>query len=153
MERPTLRTIPRLYYLMTPAFILLDYAAGVNVRTAALDGMPLQKNLYYGFCVLCGVIVFVAPRASAVVAIFESIIIVLITMLSMLRPIIEALEQVANLEGDWRAAETIGFEGGTNVLMATMIAVIAFRSALAAVAAVSDKAARGEDHAASRRGN
>jgi len=145
MTRATLRTIPQLYYLMTPAFILLDYAAGVNVRTAALDGMPLQKNLYYGFCAVCGIIVFVAPRASAVVAIFESIIILLITMLSMMRPIMENLARVADLEGDWKAAETMGFEGGTNVLIAMTIAFIAFRSGLAAVAAVSDKAGRGED--------
>ncbi len=61
-------TIPRSYYLLTPAFILLDYAVGVNVRAAALDAMPLYKNLYYGFCILCGVVVFVWPLASAVVA-------------------------------------------------------------------------------------
>jgi len=48
-------SIPSLYYYITPLFVLLDYGWGISVRVAVLDSMPLYKNLYYGFCILCGV--------------------------------------------------------------------------------------------------
>jgi hypothetical protein len=130
--------IPRYYYLMTPVFILLDYAVGVNIRVAALDAMPLYKNLYYGFCIVCGIVVFVWPLTSAVVALLESAIIILITIWSLFRPIIESLEQVAELSGDWKAVEVLQFEGTTNLLMAATIAVLAFRMNAAALAGRSD---------------
>ena len=63
-------SIASLYYYATPVFILLDYFGGVNVRVAVLDAMPLYKNLYYGFCILCGVGVYALPRLTPVVALF-----------------------------------------------------------------------------------
>ncbi len=132
------RTIPRFYYLMTPAFILLDYLLGVNIRAAALDAFPLYKNVYYGFCILCGIVVFVLPQASAIVALVESVIIIFITMLSVLQPLLENLEQAAELTGDWKAAEAFHFEGTMNLLMAATITVIAFRTSLADLAKRSD---------------
>ena len=121
------RAIPRFYYLLTPAFILLDYAVGVNIRAAALDAMPLYKNLYYGFCILCGAVVFVWPLASAVVALVESSIIILITALSVLLPLLEMVNHAADLSGDWGLIDAFDFERVTNLLMAGMIAVLAFR--------------------------
>ena len=64
----------RLYFYITPLFILLDYVLGVNVRVSALDSWPVYKNLYYGFCILCGVCMYFVPRYSAIVTLFESII-------------------------------------------------------------------------------
>ncbi len=55
-------TIPRIYYYLTPAFISLDYFGVANIRVAVLDSMPVYKNLYYGFCVACGIVVFFLPR-------------------------------------------------------------------------------------------
>ena len=138
------RAIPRLYYAMTPAFIVLDYAFSINVRTAVLDGMPLWKNLYYGFCILCGVIIFVVPRASAIVAISESVIIIFLSILGVFLPILEAVEHVADLEGDWGAAESFGLEGATNLIMAGTIAFVAFRLNVASIAQSSEPARRGE---------
>ena len=65
-------SIPRLYYLVTPAFILLDYFGGINVRVAVLDDMPVYKNLYYGFCVLCGVAVYFRARSRILVSVVET---------------------------------------------------------------------------------
>jgi hypothetical protein len=143
MQKPTRYAIPRCYYLLTPAFILLDYGAGVNVRTAVLDAWPVYKNLYYGFCVLCGIIVFIMPRVSAVVAICESVIIILLTILGLFLPVLEAIERVATLEGDWGAAESFGFEGATNLIMAGTIAFLAFRLNVASIAQSSNSADRG----------
>ena len=93
--------IPRYYYLLTPAFILLDYVVGINIRVAALDAMPGCKNLYYGFCVLCGVVVFVLPAASAVVAFVESTTLLFLTVPAVFRPLAANIEQFAELEADW----------------------------------------------------
>jgi hypothetical protein len=134
MERPVRYVIPRAYYLMTPAFILLDYGAGVSVRAAVLDAMPVYKNLYYGFCVLCGVIVFAVPRASAVVAIVESSIMVFMTAVRVLLPVLVAVGHVDDLSGDWKMAESIGFQGVTNLMMSGTIAVIAFHLNLRSIA-------------------
>jgi hypothetical protein len=80
----------------------------------------------------------VLPQASAIVALVESVIIIFITMLSVLQPLLENLEQAAELTGDWKAAEAFHFEGTMNLLMATTITVIAFRTSLADLAKRSD---------------
>ena len=64
----------RWYFYITPLFILLDYILGLNVRVSALDSMPGYKNLYYGFCILCGVLMYIIPRFSALIAFIESLI-------------------------------------------------------------------------------
>ena len=138
------RAIPRLYYAMTPAFIVLDYAFSINVRTAVLDAWPVYKNLYYGFCILCGIIIFVVPRASALVAISESVIIIVMTILGVFQRVLHAIEQVADLEGDWGAAESFGLEGATNLIMAGTIAFVAFRLNVASIAQSSEPQRRGE---------
>src|SRR4030042_621506 len=117
-------SLPRLYYLVTPGFILLDYFAGLNVRVAVLDDMPLYKNLYYGLCLLCGVAVYLLPRYSAIVALVESPINFLITILGLFLPYIRSLEHVADLSGDWKAAETFSIEGCTNLILAGAIAAL-----------------------------
>jgi len=122
-----------LYYLITPAFILLDYVVGINIRVAALDAMPGCKNLYYGFCVLCGVLVLVLPQASAVVAFAESTILLFLTVPAVFRPLAANLERFADLDADWQAAQAFQLEGALNLLMAAAIAVLAFRMSLAAL--------------------
>jgi hypothetical protein len=135
-------TIPRLYYLLTPAFILLDYAGGVSVRAAALDAMPSYKSLYYTFCILCAVVVFAWPCTSPVVALVESLIIIVITIMSVLLPVFESFRQVADLSGDWDLIEVFDMEKVTNLLMAGMIAVLAFRMNVATLAGLGDSKGR-----------
>jgi len=134
MTRRVGHGIPRFYYLVTPAFILLDYLAGINIRVAALDAMPVYKNLYYGFCVLCGVLVLVLPAASPVVAFVESTILIFLTVPGVFRPLVENIERFGDLDADWRMAETLSLEGTLNLLMAAAIAVLAFHMSLSALA-------------------
>ena len=112
---------------------MLDYLGGVNVRVAVLDESPLHKNLYYGLCIVCGVIVFVWPRITPVVALCESTVNRLMTILSMFLPYLRSLEQVADLSGDWKAAGTFSVEGITNILLAGAIAAIAFKQSADAI--------------------
>ncbi|MBN2182789.1 MAG: hypothetical protein JW715_12835 [Sedimentisphaerales bacterium] len=89
--------IPRLYYIITPVFILLDYFWGINVRVAILDSEPLYKGLYYGFCVLCGVFVFVIPQSARVVILFESSIIFVMTVIGLFIPYARAIAQMDDI--------------------------------------------------------
>ncbi len=89
--------IPRLYYIITPLFILLDYFWGINIRVAILDSEPLYKGLYYGFCVLCGVVVFVVPQCARVVTLFESSIIFVMTVIGLFIPYARAISQMDDI--------------------------------------------------------
>ena len=47
MSTEAANTVPKLYYYITPLFILLDYVWGISIRAAVLDSMPLYKNLRF----------------------------------------------------------------------------------------------------------
>ena len=118
-------SIPTWYYLMTPAFVVLDYAAGINIRIAALDTKPVYKALYYGFCVACGLVVFLRPRASIVVAIVESSVIILITAASLLLPML--VVTVRDIGSDWSLVEAFDLKVAVNLVIAGTIAILALR--------------------------
>jgi len=123
--------VPRFYYYATPAFILLDYFGGINVRVAILDSTPLYKNLYYGFCIVCGVGVFALPRLTPVVALFESSINFLMTVLSIYLPYIRFVTQMDDiLDADMSAV--VGFDVPciVNLVLAGGMAAIGFRGSV-----------------------
>ena len=123
--------IPRFYYYLTPAFILLDYVGVANIRVAVLDSMPLYKKLYYGFCVLCGVIVFVRPAFSSVVGLFESSVNVLMTVLVLYMPYIRFISETDDiLTADMPEVAGVAAPQMLNLLMACGIAVISFRGCI-----------------------
>jgi len=127
-------SISSLYYYITPAFILLDYVGGINVRVAVLDGMPLYKNLYYGFCILCGAVVYLLPWLSAAVALFESIIIIIMTVLGFFLPYVRFLNSADDiLNTDLRAFGEFGAANATNFIIAMAIGVISFRASIRAL--------------------
>jgi len=127
-------SIPGLYYYITPLFVLLDYGWGISVRVTVLDSMPLYKNLYYGFCVLCGVGVYALPRLTPVVALFESSINFLMTVLAVFLPYIRFVTQT----DDFLTADlptVAGFDAPhiANILLAGAIAVLGFHGSLRAM--------------------
>lgn len=128
MEKLKGHSIPTWYYLLTPAFIVMDYAVGVNVRVAALDATPRFKILYYGICVVCGLAAFFRPRVSMVVAIFESSIIILLSLRSLLLPMMQVLIGASDLRGDWSLVEAFDLKMALNVVIAGTIGILAFRS-------------------------
>ena len=136
-------SIPRLYYLVTPAFILLDYFGGISVRVAVLDGMPVYKNLYYGFCVLCGAAVYFLPEYAAVVALFESPVNLLITILGLVLPYFEKLKQFDDiLSTSWTPVPDLSTQYVTNLLLAAGISAFAFLHANRALSARFEAATR-----------
>ncbi len=105
-------SIARWYFYITPLFILVDYFWGVSVRVSALDSWPVYKNVYYGFCVLCGVSMYVVPQYTAVVALFESIINFTMIMLCLFVPYVQNILFVDDiLDADFK---TMG--GSLNIL-------------------------------------
>ena len=132
MNDSTRYSIPRLYYFVTPAFILLDYVWRINVRVAVLDEMPLYKSLYYGLCILCGVIVFFRPGFSAVVALAESSVILLLTLVGVFWPYV----QIATLPEEEFDAALAGFtiQRVVNLFLAGFIALVGIYTSKDAVA-------------------
>jgi hypothetical protein len=136
-------SIPRLYYLVTPAFILLDYFGGISVRVAVLDGMPVYKSLYYGFCILCGVAVYFLPESSAIVALFESPVNLLITILGLVLPYVDRIQRaddILNMDGSLVPEFSLPYV--TNLLLAAGISTFAFLQANKALSDRFEAAAR-----------
>lgn len=131
MSIDTRHSIARLYYYVTPLFVLLDYLAGVNVRVAVLDSMPLHKNLYYGFCVVCAVSMYAAPRYTAVVALFESAINFMMTIVSLFLPYARYVTYTDNvLDADLGIASVFTIPRTVNLILAGAIAILVFKGSL-----------------------
>jgi len=123
--------IPKLYYAVTPVFILLDYVWHINVRVAILDSKPLYKGLYYGFCVLCGIAVYVVPRCSSVVALAESIIIFVMTVLGVFIEYTQAILQMDDiLNTDIQTVSIVGPPDVINLVLAGGMALLTFKKSL-----------------------
>ena len=128
--------IPRWYYYATPLFILLDYLAGINVRVSALDSMSLYKYAYYGFCILCAFCIYISPKYSPVVALFESGINFVMIIFLLFLPyaiLISNTEDVLNQ--DWSFPQMFTAQRIVNLAFAGFVAVFAFRASINRVAA------------------
>ena len=125
-------SIARLYFYITPVFILADYFWGVSVRVSALDSWPVYKNVYYGFCVLCGVSMYVVPRYTAVVALFESIINFTMIMLALFMPYVQNILFVDDiLDADFKTmGGTLNILPIVNLLIVGSCAVFTFHRSI-----------------------
>ena len=125
-------SISRWYFYITPLFILLDYVLGVNVRVSALESMPLYKNLYYGFCILCGVCMYIVPRYSAVVTLFESIINFGMIVFSIFMPYIQNMMYAEDiLNADFKAMEeAINAQSIVNLVIVGSFVVLTFQKSI-----------------------
>ena len=123
--------IPKLYYAITPAFILLDYIWGINVRVAVLDNYPLYKGLYYGFCILCGIIIYLVPRSSSFVALIESAIIIMLTVMGFLISYVQTLSQAFDvMNADFETLNMLNPQYITNLFLAGGIVCVTFDKSL-----------------------
>jgi len=123
-------TIPKFYYYITPLFILLDYFGGLSVRAAVLDSTPLYKSLYYGFCIICGVGIYFRPGFSAVVALFESMIIVLMTVLSVFLPYVRCIMEADVLNTNFDFTNAFSVPRIVNIVISSTVGVIGFHGSL-----------------------
>ena len=127
----------RWYFYITPIFIVLDYCLGLNVRVAVLDSMPMYKNLYYGFCVLCGVSMFIIPRYSAVVALFESIVNLMMLVFGIFSQYIRTITTFIDnvLGADFKAIEdSLRTESMVNLAIVAFCLILTFRASVDTIA-------------------
>ncbi len=129
-------SVARWYFYITPLFILLDYFGGVNVRVSALDSVPLYKNLYYGLCILCGICMYIIPRYSAVVALFESSINFMMIVLGIFLPYVQNILYVDDiLNADFKAMEaSINAQSIVNLLIVGSCVILTFRKSIETIA-------------------
>jgi len=132
--------VPKLYYTITPVFILLDYIWHINVRVAILDSEPLYKGLYYGFCIFCGVLVYIIPKCSAIVAFFESGIIFAMTVLGIFIPYARAISQMDDvLNADIQTISIVSPPQVVNLVLAVGIAFYTFRRSVDELANIRER--------------
>jgi hypothetical protein len=123
--------VPKLYYAITPLFILLDYFWGINIRVAILDSEPMYKGLYYGFCIFCGIMVYIVPWCSAIVALVESAIILGMTILGVFMQYAQAILQVDDvLNADIQTISIVGPPHVINLVLAGGIALYTLRRSI-----------------------
>ena len=85
MKNPPGGTWIRRYYLLTALFIGLDALFGLNVRVSGLAA-PQLRYLYYGFCLLCALACYCQTRLSALIAIAENSVNLLILLPAVMLP-------------------------------------------------------------------
>jgi hypothetical protein len=127
----------RWYFYITPLFILLDYILGINVRVSALETMPTYKNLYYGFCILCGICMYIIPRYSAIVALFESSINIIMLVLGIFLPYIRTITALMDdvLGADFTAlAESLKVQPMVNLAIVGFCLILTFRKSIETIA-------------------
>jgi hypothetical protein len=127
----------RFYFYITPLFILLDYIFGINVRVSALEAMPTYKNLYYGFCILCGICMFIIPRYSAIVALFESSINIMMLVLGIILPYIQTITALMDdvLGADFKALEeSFKVQPMVNLAIVGFCLILTFRKSIETIA-------------------
>jgi hypothetical protein len=145
MKKRSRYSIAFLYYAITPLFIALDLIWGVNVRVAVLDDMPLYRNLYYVLCLVLGVVTYLLPIFSPIVAFVESTVILVLIAVSLLLPYIEAVTQVGDpLTADWTYGEVFTSEYVTNLIIVGAMATITFHSSTRALAKMMGLAGSGD---------
>lgn len=71
------------YYAATAVFLLLDYVAGINVRVAFLESMPLGRAAYYGICFVCLALMIWRPAWTTLIGTFESLVTLIALIFSM----------------------------------------------------------------------
>lgn len=80
------RRLFELVYLATPAFALLDWAAGVPARAAGIPD-PGWRTAYYGMLMGCWLLCRYVPGSAPFVGLAESSVNLLLLLLSVLLPI------------------------------------------------------------------
>jgi hypothetical protein len=116
-----------IYYWLTPAFWLIDHWFGANLRTAAFDGHPGWKTLYYLFCMSCGILLWVKPSWTRAVGVTESSLNLLVLLLGFVLPYLRLLDRLAG-GADAVDASAFTVERAMSFLLSGLICAFSFYS-------------------------
>ncbi|NNF27922.1 MAG: hypothetical protein HKN73_11925 [Gemmatimonadetes bacterium] len=118
------------FYLVTPAFALVDWVWGVPARAAGIPS-PTWRAGYYALLMGCWLLCRKAPEAGPFVGIVESSVNLLLLFLAVLLPIWSAAEGTLPLETD---AALSGPGVWLNLLISGPLLILAIKSNERAIA-------------------
>jgi hypothetical protein len=127
---PSSTPLVKLYYLATPAFAIADWL-GANVRAVGLADHPQWRIGYYVVCTLAGVLLQVRPRWSGVVGLVEASSNVLLLVLAVVLPYVDAISIAAAGAVPPALPFTAGFFA--NFLLSGAVWVIVFQRRVVAL--------------------
>ena len=110
-----------LYYAATVLFLLLDFAAGINVRLAFLDDLPGARVAYYLVCFACLGLMLSRPSWTAFISAFESLVTLCALIIAMGMRTLLVTDRM--IEG---GADLVTIEQVVNFLLAGSIAYLAW---------------------------
>jgi hypothetical protein len=91
------------YYFSTPLFVLADSLPGLDFRVSGLH-TPGYRLVYYGFCLLCALLLWFRPRLSPLLGMGERsvnpAILMASVMLPILRPGLDGSGAYIDLQGE-----------------------------------------------------
>jgi len=116
------RRLLRFYYLITPAFAVVDALLGAPIRASALED-PNLRAAWYGGAFALGLLMRRFPALTAWGALLESSANLLLLLLAVLLPIWSLLD------GPTAEAVTFGPVRMANVLLVGAITILAIKEA------------------------
>lgn len=113
-------TILRSYYAATAAFLVLDFAAGVNLRLAFLDDRPEARIAWYLFCLCCSGMMMWRPAWTELIGAFES----LLTLVALIIGV--GMRVLLSADAAIDSGEVLSLQQIINFLLAGGIAYVAW---------------------------
>lgn len=117
------------YYLASPLFWLLDATIGWHFRVAFLED-PNWKSLYYSSLLVCALLCYLRPAWTALFALVESAVSIMIHLISFMLPIFTLSATV--LEGKPQPT-ALSVEHVMNFVFAGLVMILSFRAAVASL--------------------
>ena len=111
-----------LYYAATAVFLILDFAAGLNVRLSFLEPYPEARLAYYGICFFCLGMMIWRPAWTELIGAFESLLTLIALIFGMgMRTLVPTDGMLESASGLVTPQEIINF------VLSGSIAYIAWR--------------------------
>ena len=126
--RDTTSRILLLYYAATAVFLVLDYAAGFNVRLAFLDTHPAARGAYYGVCFVCLALMIRRPHWTTLISAFESLVTLIALIFGMAMRTMIVTDQMIET-----GAGYVTFEEIVNFLISGSAAYLAWVKGLGSI--------------------
>lgn len=113
------------YYLLTPAFFLLDWSTGINLRASYFDNHPALNIAYYGMAFTCGIVCMFFQRATILIGLGESVLNIVLLCVGYMSHYVAALDGVMEDKPDVQQ-HIDALQGGVNFMISAFILGLSF---------------------------
>ena len=94
MDEERYKRILKIYYLMTPVFMLLDFGAGLKLRVVLPTESGGLAFVYYALCFASAFFVFKQTMIAALFSLLESALNLLLLLLTVFLPVVSLGQDV-----------------------------------------------------------